>query len=69
MRGRSWWWRRSPPWRSAEIPDVPFPISQIAIEIYEALPGGAYIMGRFAPDGVKVAHMRDYTPQEALGSP
>ena len=38
------------------------PVSQIAIELYEALPGGAYLGSRFAPDSVKVEDMEDITP-------
>ena len=38
------------------------PVSQIAVEIYQPLPGGVFIAGRFAPDSVKVEHMRDLTP-------
>jgi hypothetical protein len=34
------------------------PYSQIAIELYQPLPGGAYISGRFAPSSVKVPGMR-----------
>ena len=41
------------------------PISQIAIELYEPLPGGAFIGGRFAPKEAKVAHMKDLTPTNA----
>jgi hypothetical protein len=41
---------------------VELPISQIAIELYAPLDGGLHFGGRFAPDGVRVEHMRDYTP-------
>ena len=41
------------------------PISQIAIELYEALPGGAFLGSRFAPAEVKVEHMKDLTPKNA----
>src|SRR5258706_7296737 len=44
------------------LPCFPFPISQISIELYQTLPGGAFVGGRFAPASVKVAGMRDYTP-------
>ena len=40
------------------------PISQIAIELYQPLPGGTYLGGRFAPDSVKVPNMRGYTDAE-----
>ena len=38
------------------------PFSQIAIELFEPLPGGAHINGRLAPEKFKVEHMRDLTP-------
>jgi hypothetical protein len=45
--------------------EMPIPISQIAIELYQPLPGGAALGGRFAPSTVKVPHMKEaYTPQE-----
>ena len=40
------------------------PISQIAIEIYQPLPGGIFLGGRFAPASVEVPGMRDYTPRK-----
>jgi hypothetical protein len=43
----------------------PLPVSQIAIELYQPLAGGAFIGSRFAPASVKVAGMRDYTPAES----
>jgi len=36
-------------------------VSQIAIELYQPLPGGAYVGGRFAPDDVKVKGLTDYS--------
>ncbi len=46
------------------------PVSQIAIELYEPLPGGAFLGGRFAPEGAKVPHMKDLTPTNTpTGSP
>jgi hypothetical protein len=36
------------------------PISQIAIELYQPLPGGAAMGGRFAPTGFKVPNLREY---------
>ncbi len=47
------------------FPDVALPFSQIAIEIYQPLPGGIFISERFAPAGVKVKHIRDFTPPQA----
>ena len=35
------------------------PVSQIAIELYQPLPGGSYLGGRFTPKSVPVAHSRD----------
>jgi len=41
----------------------PLPVSQIAIELYQPLPGGVFVGGRFAPNSVKVPGMRDFSPQ------
>ena len=35
--------------------------SQIAIEMYAPLAGGLFVGGRFAPEGVTVSKMKDYT--------
>lgn len=40
------------------------PISQISIELYKPLPGGAYLGARLAPETVEVEKMRNYTPAE-----
>lgn len=40
------------------------PISQISIELYAPLPGGAFLGGRLAPDKVEVDGMRDFTPKD-----
>lgn len=48
-----------------EIEGFPAPISQISIEMFAPLPGGAYINGRLAPEGFEVEHMRDL----AAGAP
>ncbi len=48
---------------------VRLPISQIAIELYEALPGGAFLGSRFAPEAVQVLHMKDYTPHDTSPNP
>lgn len=40
------------------------PISQISIELYQPLSGGLYIGSRFAPEGLKVPKMKDYTPKK-----
>lgn len=39
-------------------------VSQIAIELYQPLPGGAFAGGRFAPEGVHVPGLDDYTEEE-----
>ena len=44
------------------FPGLDMPISQIAIELYQPLPGGAFLGSRFAPEGAKVPHMKDLTP-------
>jgi hypothetical protein len=41
---------------------LPLPVSQIAIELYQPLPGGVFVGGRFAPSTVKVPGLRDFTP-------
>ncbi|MGP1345201.1 MAG: hypothetical protein ACTS3F_00855 [Phycisphaerales bacterium] len=41
-----------------QIPGVPIPISQISIELYTPLPGGASINGRLAPESLDIPHMR-----------
>jgi hypothetical protein len=44
--------------------ETPLPISQISIELYQPVSGGIFLGGRFAPEGLKVPKMRDYTPKE-----
>ncbi len=44
---------------STHFAETSLPISQIAIELYQPLPGGLFLGGRFAPDGVKVDGMRN----------
>ncbi len=36
-------------------------VSEIAIELYQPLPGGAFAGGRFAPKGMVVEGMREYS--------
>jgi hypothetical protein len=43
-----------------KIEGIPMPISQIAIELYRPLPGGAAAGGTFAPDSLKVPNMNRY---------
>jgi hypothetical protein len=40
------------------------PISQISIEMYTPLPGGAAVNGRLAPEGFNIPHFRNLDPQE-----
>jgi quinol monooxygenase YgiN len=47
-----------------KIEQSTLPISQIAIELYQPLPGGVFLGGRFAPKELKVPHMRDYSPKD-----
>ncbi len=44
------------------IEGLNMPISSISIELYEALPGGAFVTDRFAPPTVAVPHMKDLSP-------
>jgi hypothetical protein len=44
---------------------ISMPISQIAIELYQPLPGGTYLGGRFTPMAIDVKGSRDYLRQEA----
>lgn len=53
----------------ARIPGSPMPISQIAIELYTPLPGGAFVNGRLAPEALHVEHMTDHTPPAAPPAP
>jgi hypothetical protein len=39
------------------------PVSQMAIELYTPITGGLFLGERFAPEGVKVKEMADYTPR------
>lgn len=42
----------------------PMPISQISIEMYTPLPGGAAVNGRLAPEGFNIPHFRILDPQD-----
>lgn len=54
------------PTKQGGAPGSGMPFSQIAIELYAPLPGGAYINSRLAPEAFEVPHMRKLTvPQEA----
>jgi hypothetical protein len=52
------------PAKKPQFEGTPLPISQIAIELYQPLPGGAALGGRFAPGEVEVKGLRDYTPKK-----
>jgi hypothetical protein len=47
-----------------QLKETPLPISQIAIELYQPVSGGVFLGGRFAPEGLKVPKMKDYTRKE-----
>jgi quinol monooxygenase YgiN len=47
---------------TAASKNLPLPFSQIAIELYQPLPGGIFFGARFAPNTVKVPGLRDFTP-------
>ncbi len=47
----------------AHIEATQMPFSQIAIELYTPVNGGIFLGGRFAPEGLKVEGMEDYTPK------
>ncbi len=53
------------PSQKPAFPGFDMPVSQIAIELYEPLPGGAFLGGRFAPKGAKIPHMKALTPTTA----
>jgi hypothetical protein len=44
-------------------------ISQIAIELYAPLPGGAYVNSRVAPDAFTVPHMKDWAAERSEERP
>jgi len=48
----------------ARFKETRLPLSQLAIEIYQPLPGGIAAGGRLAPDNLKVPKMRHYAPSE-----
>jgi len=50
------------------LPQVLLPITQISIEMFQPLPGGAHIGGRLAPETFIVPGMKAY-PMDGLGPP
>jgi len=46
------------------LPASRIPFSQISIELFSPLPGGAFVKERLAPEKFRVEHMRDMTPEE-----
>ncbi len=44
--------------------ETPLPISQIAIELYQPLPGGTSLGGRFAPAKLQIPHHRTYESKD-----
>lgn len=52
------------PSTTPEIAGFPAPISQVSIEIFRAVPGGAFVNGRLSPEAFEVEHMRDFTERQ-----
>ncbi len=51
-----------------KVPGFPAPISQISIELFAPLPGGAYVNGRLSPDAFEVPHMKNLSEEaEEMG--
>ncbi|MCH8343875.1 MAG: hypothetical protein IH983_07795 [Planctomycetes bacterium] len=53
----------------SKFDETRLPISQIAIELYAPISGGLFLGGRFAPKGVTVPKMHDYTPKSRTKDP
>jgi hypothetical protein len=47
----------------AHFNQADLPLSQLAIEFYQPIPGGIDAGGRFAPEAVTVSKLRVYTPE------
>ncbi len=47
-----------------EIGGFPAPISQVSIELFTPVPGGAHVNGRLSPADFPVPHMRSLGPEE-----
>jgi len=50
--------------QAQEAEGLSLPISQIAIELYAPLPGGAYVKDRVAPEAFEVPHMKDWAAEQ-----
>lgn len=48
-----------------QFSETDLPISQIAIELYAPLKGGIFLGSTFAPKGMKVPGIQDYTPSKS----
>lgn len=48
--------------------ETSLPISQISIELYTPLKGGIFLGETFAPKGMKVPDMKDYSPQDSAAA-
>ena len=55
------------PSKKPGLEGVPFPISQISIELFSAAPGGAFSGGRLSPPAFKVPHMKGYETPTTTG--
>ena len=49
----------TPTTKKDRLPGIPLPVSQISVELYQPLPGGAFVNGRLAPKSFKVPHMNN----------
>lgn len=49
----------TPTRKGTTIPGIPMPVTQISVELFRALPGGAHVNGRLSPKKFKVPHMKD----------
>jgi heme-degrading monooxygenase HmoA len=49
--------------KEPKFKNLNMPVSQISIELYKPLTGGIFLGSRFAPEGLKVPGMKDYTPK------
>jgi hypothetical protein len=52
------------PAKEEKLKGLALPVSQIAIELYQPLPGGAALGGRFSPPQMKAKGLRDYSEKD-----